>query len=472
MTRRLPILLFSLGVLLRFPLLFSPLWYDENYTLILSRLPLPAMLDAIRGDVHPPLFYLLEWLVMRFTANPYYIRVLPFLFSLLCLPAFARLLDYTQLSPRAKTAALLLMSLAPMQIYYASEGRMYSLLCLLYLCGTLAVINMRWPLVFVISTLMTYTHNWGLFYAASLGALALYLWRARAWWGWKSDYSRRELLGILAAFGASAIAWLPWALTVLNSQMTGIHGNYWIVRVTPGQIAYQIYQQLWASTMAIPTSLVVTFAWLLVGIWLCRRDRALLMLAFLPVALAVTVSVAWQPVLLFRAMIGVSPFLLILYASAVDLLTTRRRALVAAVFILPLFVISYGLLFRSPYRLGKLDYLDALTPVLQPGDVIATQDDTAVVNLSPYSPVPVYFVPECRAALGALSDRTRRAMGYQIMPFEQIPARRVWWIGGRSPLMPQCHADFTESVTGGAAPFYVEKSDSDMIYSAMWLLVK
>ncbi len=472
MTRRLPILLFSLGVLLRAPLLFSPLWYDENYTLILARLPFPAMLEAIRGDVHPPLFYVLEWLVMRFTANPYYIRVLPFLFSLLCLPAFARVLEFFPLSPRAKTAALLLMSLAPMQIYYASEGRMYSLLCLLYLCGVWAVYTMRWPLVFVISTALAYTHNWGLFYAATLGALALCLWRARAWWGWKSPYSRKELTGLLLAFGGSAIAWLPWAVTVLNSQMTGIHGNYWIVRVTPGQVAYQIYQQLWGSTMAIPTSLVVTFAWLLVGIYTARRERALLMLAFAPVTLAVTVSVAWQPVLLFRAMIGVSPFILALYASAIDLLTTRRRALLAAVFIVPLFVISYGLLFRSPYRAGKLDYMDAMAAALQPGDVIVTQDDTAVVNLSPYSPIPIYFVPECRPAMGALSDRTRRAMGYQIIPFEQIPARRVWWIGGRSPLMPQCQADLTVAVTGGAAPYYVEKSDSDMIYSAMWLLEK
>jgi len=39
----------------------APLWYDENFTYILARLPLDRMIAATAGDVHPPLWYLIEW---------------------------------------------------------------------------------------------------------------------------------------------------------------------------------------------------------------------------------------------------------------------------------------------------------------------------------------------------------------------------------------------------------------------------
>jgi len=51
---------FLLGSLLRLAWIWTqPLWYDENFTLAVLRLPLDRMWTAILGDVHPPLFYLL-----------------------------------------------------------------------------------------------------------------------------------------------------------------------------------------------------------------------------------------------------------------------------------------------------------------------------------------------------------------------------------------------------------------------------
>ena len=37
------------------------LWYDEAFTAWLARLPFGAMMAAVRGDVHPPLWYVIEW---------------------------------------------------------------------------------------------------------------------------------------------------------------------------------------------------------------------------------------------------------------------------------------------------------------------------------------------------------------------------------------------------------------------------
>jgi len=47
------------SVLLTNSLGLLPMWNDELFTVRAARLPVDAMLDLVRGDVHPPLYFLL-----------------------------------------------------------------------------------------------------------------------------------------------------------------------------------------------------------------------------------------------------------------------------------------------------------------------------------------------------------------------------------------------------------------------------
>lgn len=460
MTRRQTLIASTvIAALLRLPLLAAPLWYDENFTLQVARLPWAQLWPALTGDVHPPLWYLLEWTLYHALPGlpPVALRLPAYIISLACLPAIDRILPHVTASRRVQVGALALMASTPIQIYYASEGRMYSLLCLLVLLGVEFVLTRRPLPLFITVSALAYTHNWGLFYAVTLGVLALCRWRL----------SERLLL---MAFPSAALAWLPWAY-VLIGQMTAISGNYWITRVTPGQIAYQVYQQIFAFSLGLPTALIVTYAWILIGWWVSRRNLPLQVMAVLPVSLGVMVSLLYQPVMLFRAMIGVSPFILIILASPLEFVLTRRRALLAAIFIAPLFIMAYSVLYTSPARADKLAYLRAIAQNYQPGDVIATMDDTAMIDLLPYSPYPIYYITNCPSSLGALTHQTRAALGYKFSPMDALPARRVWVIAGRSPLMNTCQERFNaEHLT--ADPVYTEISQSELIYSALWLVEK
>ena len=61
MTRKSFWTIFAVAAALRFFMIArAPLWYDENFTLILARLPFEGMIQATAGDVHPPLWYVLE----------------------------------------------------------------------------------------------------------------------------------------------------------------------------------------------------------------------------------------------------------------------------------------------------------------------------------------------------------------------------------------------------------------------------
>ncbi len=120
----------------------APLWYDENFTLILARLPFDKMIQATAGDVHPPLWYIIEW--MLFHAAPslpvWAIRIPALIFSLLAINTFVLLCETLNIPNRVRILSTVLMAILPMQIWYAQEGRMYAMLE--FLGARCAV---RWP---------------------------------------------------------------------------------------------------------------------------------------------------------------------------------------------------------------------------------------------------------------------------------------------------------------------------------------
>ncbi len=127
------------------------------------------MMKAIAGDVHPPFFYILLWLGKYITGTgPAGLRLLPAVFSILALVDFHKLTQEMNLTRRAGLLALLVMALLPANIYYAHEGRMYSLLAWLFILQLRLVINRHWLGLGIVTGLALYTHNYAIFYSAWL----------------------------------------------------------------------------------------------------------------------------------------------------------------------------------------------------------------------------------------------------------------------------------------------------------------
>ena len=77
MSRRTFWIVLAIGAVLRLLFIWvPPLWYDENFSLLLSRLPFLNMITATMGDVHPPLYYILIWPIGHIpNAAPWLIRL-------------------------------------------------------------------------------------------------------------------------------------------------------------------------------------------------------------------------------------------------------------------------------------------------------------------------------------------------------------------------------------------------------------
>ena len=121
------------------------LWYDEAFTWRVARLPFPRMMEALAGDVHPPLWYVIEWVTIRlFGESEVVLRLPALLFGVLGLWLVYRLGLALGYARKTSTLAAVLLAGLPGWIYYSQEARMYTLLA----CGVLvAVIGMYFYLV-------------------------------------------------------------------------------------------------------------------------------------------------------------------------------------------------------------------------------------------------------------------------------------------------------------------------------------
>src|SRR5690242_9026621 len=142
MRRWLPCGLFCAALLIRLATLSSEsLWYDEAFTGIIARLSLPQMIAATANDVHPPLYYLVEWMIVRvFGESVFILRLSSAVFSSLAAVELWRLVKQVA-SERAAWIGAGLFMIAPGQLYYAQEARMYALLTLLVIAAARAAHN-------------------------------------------------------------------------------------------------------------------------------------------------------------------------------------------------------------------------------------------------------------------------------------------------------------------------------------------
>ena len=488
MNRKFLYWLFGVAAVLRLGFVgLAPAWYDENFTLILTRLPLSRMLAAAAGDVHPPLWYLLLWPLGQLHAPIWVLRIPAAVFAIGSVWLFWRILEKLELPPRVRAAALILMAVMPIQLYYAQEARMYTLLEFLILAAFLAMQQRKYVWFGLACALMLWTQYYGFFYLAALALVAL-IWfpeKRIYYYGsedWEINHSRGKILLTVTLAGLS---FLPWAL-VMRSQMTTLEGGYWMQLTGPGMLLRMLFENLFmppANAVAQIPLMLGCFAWLAMALIYAirkplKRIGIIYLMAFLPFALALLVSLVWQPILHYRPLIGISPFLYILLAAPVQALFDGKRfklaqALYAMIFIFPLIFVCDGQILLY-MRMNKTPSADAEMAYIQahwqPGDIIYHFTDDSWVNLTPYNSLPNYKAPDCGLTLGALSQPTRLAMGQQIIPLADLAYKRAWLLWSDSPLAPQpcTNAQLTALGLDPKKPLLIACSD-EYYFDGLWL---
>lgn len=458
-------------------------WYDEGVTVVLSRLPWDKMIQATAGDVHPPGYYIIIWLLAR-TGIPLtegIARLPSLIFSLIGIYLTWKLVDRPEisLSNVGKYIIIAWIIISPLQLHYAQESRMYSLLQVEVLAGILFILDRRKLLFSLILIAMLYTHNYAVFYIPTFAVVALineygdYLLTFKPlsynnWYGPKRTaimYAKKWL----PWFIIPVIAWVPWAI-ILFEQMGTVAGGYWIQPVKLPAIIFVLYQMMFAYSMP-PTfqglGVLLTMGILIYTAWRIYRDRPrgwlmLSMLSFGPLLLSVFVSIVWKPVLLFRGLIGTAVPLSILVVTAIEGIRVPYKRIYA--YFLIGATLGAGLYGHYTYNAENkgttTTWVHNIVEQAENGDAIVALNDNGVIAMKTYAPgVPMYKLIGCgEEPLGSLSAKTRKAIGVEERRIEQLlplsagndePLQvytRIYFISTVSPISPECEVEVANDI--------------------------
>lgn len=205
------------GVVLRF-VARSPLWLDEALSVNIARLPYGEIVDALRQDGHPPLFYwLLHGWMDVFGTGAGAVRAFSGVWSLALFPLVwvaARRLG----GARVAWFATVLLALSPFAIRYGTETRMYAMVSVLAVAGWLLVDDARtWPTIgrlaaiAAVTSALLWTHYWALWLLGAAGLLLV----GSAWLARRRGNDIGATVRIVAAMAVGVVTFLPWIPTLL-----------------------------------------------------------------------------------------------------------------------------------------------------------------------------------------------------------------------------------------------------------------
>jgi len=235
-----------IGLFLRvYQLGTQSIWYDEAFSISLSKMSLSQMVQATTADVHPPFYYLiLHYWVALFGTSAVAVRLLSVLFGVLAIPMIY-VVGRQLFNKEAGLVGALILALSSFNIWFSQETRMYSLMVFLallsmyfFLCflqrGTLAL-----SAGYVLSTmLLLYTHYYGVFVVIAQNIyIVTFLVLSK-----HRTYKLRHWIGLQAIVLA---LFAPWILVVLSRQSApGVLSNIaWLPQATAATLifTYQLY---------------------------------------------------------------------------------------------------------------------------------------------------------------------------------------------------------------------------------------
>ncbi|MCX8067114.1 MAG: glycosyltransferase family 39 protein [Anaerolineae bacterium] len=215
-------------------------WNDEGNAVRAAERPIPLVIAAARGDIHPPGYYLLLhfWRIPTGDSE-FAVRALSVYIGLLAVALTGRL-GRRMFGAEVGLVAALLAALSPLAVYYSQEARMYGLLGLIAVASTdllwsfLSRPRLRAGVLYaLVAAAGLYTHYSFPFVllAHNLLVLGWWLWphlssillpssdlRSGEGRGWRRSRRRwGEALQWLALQASIVLLYLPWLPTALRA---------------------------------------------------------------------------------------------------------------------------------------------------------------------------------------------------------------------------------------------------------------
>lgn len=356
----------------------EPLWLDETYSAAMVEHGFFDVLRLTRGDVHPPLYYLLLELWTRLAGHSPIALRLPSVLAATGLVALGAGPVRRVWDERTGWMFAVLTVFSSGILCFAQEARMYALAALLVsgaaLYGHLAVRDGRrgdFVAFAVFTGIAALTHYFALV-AVGMNALVLLLAAGM--------HARQRLRPLLIATALATVAFLPWAPFFVR-QLATVTADFWIPPtslnlvvfglVAPFAYKFEDVPYPWQAVAALVIAVTVVAVSLI-----ARRLRAsssamaaqtqLLLVFALTLGFGLAFSFLIRPIFMPRYMIVCSGLLLMVVAAAISRLPVKVGVALTALLVmlgLPAWARVQQHTFNGPFLLLAQEVASAGQPV-------------------------------------------------------------------------------------------------------------
>ena len=409
------LLLIVVAALLRlFHLGSFSLWLDE-YTSI--EVATKSLADIVQGrgfDSHtPPFYYVVLNLyfsllaVLNISISEFTLRLPSVVFDLCSIVLLYSVAKRFFAESTAFLSAVLY-SLLEYPIFFAQEGRMYSLLAL----ECLLVLRLLLPLselTLIKAALLTltticglYTHYYFAFFTMGVGLALLF------------DYRAKGFVRALIAFFFAGIGFIPWVAVVLKLASSGgqtfreftlVSIPYSVFRFLAGYAVFPLDSITKANQLeAVKGSILILLAYgllstilLLLGLYALRRTKSyfyflfpLLTSSIIPLLISIK-----TPMFSERYLSGVMPIICILFALALESLAGNTKKMAQAALSLSL-VYSLFCHYGGEPRFNKEQWRDVVA-------LLREKNLNHQVYIEPdfIKPILSFYCPECQVLVAS-----------------------------------------------------------------------
>jgi mannosyltransferase len=433
------VVLLLLAAAVRFPGLGErSLWFDEALSGAIARLDTVQVLTNAVGSSHPPGYYFILhlWYALDEAGSgqvgEFALRFPSAWCSLAAVALVARL-GYDLFGRRVARLAALGMALAPFQVYYAQEARMY---------GAAIALSSGMIWMFIKEIREGNRGIWwcyGLFAAVGLYVhyyIALVMAALHVWLLLDRKRMRQVLMPLLISDVLIVLAFAPQLAQFRAEAGEFLGSARWRVVPHPLEPLRTLHYLLFSHVMPlwiVPLGLFLVIGILAIGVlWVWRRrdskSQMLMLVVFLPIVVVLCVSLLMTPVYVERSFAVVTPALMLLLARSVSV--APRRSPLPYLWALLVVLMAAGVgLYHTQDDPAKPPLRDALAIVAQQaeeGDGILHLQDASYLTA-------LYYEPEMAGALMDVGQRLWLSPeayalfgGRVIRPDDYIPSGRVW----------------------------------------------
>ncbi len=433
--RLIPYLFLAAGAAMRIAgLTVSSFWYDEAFSIFLSRFP-AKMIYLEFTDFNPPLWQLvvspfLWWL----GENEFALRLPALLFSLAAMLITWKLAEEL-LPDHARIPAAALIGLLPYQFWLAQDGRCYAMLSMFYVLALWMVLKGRWLGFGACVGLLVYSHITGAFYAAAAGLGALFI-----------RWPERKKIIIWGAAGAAAF--LPWVPALLDQP-----AQHWLGKLTFDGLITSLYQISYAGVFPLNVARLaglVFIGYIFAALFWSRHKYTQLLGIWAVGPLALLLIAALYKNLIFYRPLSAMLLPVCLWLPAA-LWPEKPRYFHWGLSGLWGVLLLAGLVAWSPgLKGGELRQVaQSINHQWKNGDIVYHATGTSYLPFALYLSEPGYILDESLPA-GLLQTYIQEQFKIPRAALENIPHQRAWVIYARDVLItPQANARMMKYIEGG-----------------------